>query len=328
MKAAFFSEYGSADVVQIKEVPRPTIKEDEVLVRIFAFPVTSGDARIRGLNVPFGFKTLVRLMFGLTQPRKHVLGTSFAGEVVEIGSKVSNFQVGDAVYGASEDMGSHAEYIAVSATKAIAHKPANISFEEAAALPFGAKTSLMFLQDLGKIKAGDKVLINGASGSLGVYAVQLAKHFGAEVTAVCSTKNVDWVKDLGADEVVDYTQTDVYQLNKQFNIIYDTVGKLAFSQSQKLLVKGGRFLMAVAGLKQYLQLAGNAIWGSRKMVTGVAMADTASLELIKKLVEDGALKPIIDSQYTMDQIADAHKKVDSGRKKGSVIVVTEPALVG
>ena len=323
MKAAVFTKYGLPELLQIKEVNKPTTKDNQVLVRICATAVTSGDARIRGFNIPFGFRTISRLIFGITKPRKQVLGVVFSGIVEAIDEKVTQFKVGDAVFGANNNFGAHAEYITIPESEAIVLKPSNINHKEAAAVPFGALTSLKFLRDFGKIKPKEKILINGASGALGVYGVQLAKHFGAEVTGVCSTANLELVTSLGADHVIDYTTTDFTSNNETYDIIYDTVGNISFSNYKSSLNKNGRLLLAVAGISQYFQMLSTALIGNKKVVAGVAIFNKKDLSTIKTLLDTEEIKAIIGKSFPLENIVEAHKYVDSGHKIGSAVVTLE-----
>ena len=320
MKAAVNESYGPPNVVHIKEIAKPVPQENEVLIKLKAGTVTSGDARIRALNVPFGFKIISRLVFGITKPRKKVLGVEYAGVIEAVGKSVTAFQVGDEVFGGNEKMGCHTEYITMPENAVIVKKPAAISFEEAAAIPFGALSSLTFLRDFGKLKQGEKILINGASGSLGCYAIQLAKYYGAEVTGICSTSNVALVKSLGADHVIDYTQEQIETRGEIYDVVYDTVGKLSFSQCKQVLKPGGRCLFAVAGLSDYWRVLWTAITGGKKLLTGVSIFKRDNLEFIVELIQQGKLRAVIDKRYPLTSIADAHRHVDSGRKKGNVVI--------
>ena len=320
MKAAVFTKYGSPEVVQIKEINKPTIKDNQVLVRVSATAVTSGDARIRGFNIPFGFRTLSRLIFGITKPRKQVLGVVFSGNVEEIGSGVTQFKVGDDVFGANNSFATHAEYIAIPESEAFVLKPSKINHAEAASIPFGALTSLKFLRDFGKIQSGQKVLINGASGALGVYALQLAKYFGAEVTGVSSAANLELVKSLGADHVIDYTTADFTKNGETYDLIYDTVGKISFSQCKDSLNENGRLLLPVAGISQYFKMLSTALIGNKKVVAGVAIFNKKDLNTIKTLLETGEIKSVIGKSFPFENIAEAHRYVDSGRKVGSAVI--------
>lgn len=320
MKAIVYEEYGAPEVLHLKELEKPAIKTDEILVRIHATTVSSADARLRSMNVPRGFRLITRLVFGFTKPKKGTLGQEFAGEVVAVGKAVTEFKEGDAVFGSSGKMGCYAEYVAVPESGPIVLKPANLSDDEAASIPFGALSSLVYLRDLGKIKAGQKVLVNGASGSLGTFAVQLAKYFGAEVTGVCSTGNISLVKSIGADHVVDYTQTDFATRDDRYDIIFDTVGNLTFSHAKKALTLNGRLLLAVAGIPQFLQMLWIGIVSRKKVIAGVAEFKKEDLAFIKELIESGSIKPVIDSRYPLEKTVEAHRYVDKGHKKGGVVI--------
>ncbi|MBX2820563.1 MAG: NAD(P)-dependent alcohol dehydrogenase [Rhodothermaceae bacterium] len=320
MKAALYREYGSPNVVHIEELPLPEVESNEVRVRVHATTVSSADSRIRAMRIPTGFKTLSRLIFGITRPKNQVLGSEFSGTIDAVGPDVTQFNVGDSVFGAYEGRGTHAEYFSMAEDEAIEHLPAGFTHEEAAALPFGGLTSLIFLRDFGHIKAGQNVLVIGASGSLGSAAIQFAAHFGAEVTGVCSTKNVELVHSLGASRVIDYTQSNFADEGEHYDLIYETVGKVPFSECKKALKPGGSCLMAVAGIPDYLRMLINPIAGSKKLVTGVAIFKKESLSDLKKLMEEGAIKSVIDSIHTLTDITKAHALVDTGHKRGSVVV--------
>ena len=320
MKAITASKYGSPDVLKLSDLPDPVPAENEILVRIYAAGITTGDSRVRSLNVPFGFHFITRLMFGFTKPRRPVLGMDFAGQVESVGEKITQFSEGDRVFGANDSFGAYATHLTIAGDKAISLMPASMSYNEAAAIPFGATTSLYYLRNLGKIKSGDNILINGASGSLGTYAVQLGKYFGANVTGVCSTKNIELVKSLGADQVIDYTKEDLTKRDDTYDIIFDTVGKLTFSQSKNRLKEHGRFLMAVAGVPQYARVLWTTIAGRKKAIAGVAIVKKEDLEFIGTLVEDKLIKPVIGREYKMSETAQAHYYVDTGHKRGNVII--------
>lgn len=322
MKAIACTKYGSPDVLQPKEVEKPVPKDDEILIKIYATAVTTGDTRMRGLNVPAGFGLPLRLALGWGKPRNPIMGIDFAGKIESVGSGVTQFKKGDKVFG-SGGSGSYAEYLTIAEDKAITLKPSNLTHEEAAAVPFGALSSLIYLRDLGNIQSGQRILVNGASGCLGTYAVQIGKYFGAEVTGVCSTSNVEWVKALGADTVIDYTKEDFTRQNVTYDIIFDTVGKITFSDCKAALTPKGRFLMAVAGAPQWLQVLWTAVAGSKKAVAGVAVFTKKDLNFVKELIEEEKLKPVIDRKYTLEQMAEAHRYVDKGHKKGNVVIAVE-----
>jgi NADPH:quinone reductase-like Zn-dependent oxidoreductase len=325
MRAAVYNRYGPPDVVQIKDVEKPDPKDNEVLVRIEASTVCAADWRLRKAD-PF----LIRFMNGLWRPRKiHVLGMEFAGKVESLGKAVTGFATGDHVFGMTGfKFGTHAEYVCLAAGRALAMKPANMTPEEAAAVLFGGFTALHFLRKA-RIQAGQKVLVYGASGSVGTFAVQLAKHFGAHVTGVCSTGNLDLVKSLGADEVVDYTRDDFSRAGRVYDIVFDSVGKSGFSRSLKSLKRGG-YYVRVGGSGRLLSMLGGmlagmwaSITGAAKVVGGMAGGSAADQSFLKELIEAGKLRSVIDRRYSLGQIAEAHRYVEAGHKKGNVVIVVE-----
>lgn len=320
MKAAVATDYGSPDVIRIQDVDQPTPKPNELLIRIHATTVTAGDWRVRSLNVPTGFGLLSRLLFGIRRPRQPILGTELAGVVEAVGTEVTLFEIGDAVFGYSDAaMGAHAEYIALPEDGAVARKPANLTFEEAAALSFGGTTALHFLRH-GNIQPGERVLVNGASGSVGTATVQLAKHFGAHVTGVCSTGNVVLVRSLGADRVIDYTKEDVIERGDTYDIIVDTAGTLPFSHSKTILNDGGRLLLVNGSLPSMLQIPWVRLTNTRRVIAGATSGRAADLQFLASLAEAGQFTPVIDRRYPFERIAEAHAYVDRGHKKGNVIV--------
>lgn len=319
MKAAVRTEYGPPEVLHMAEMPKPTPKDNEVLIKIYATTVTSGDCRVRGLNVPAGFGLIIRLAMGVWRPRQTVLGSEFAGVVEAIGSKVTGFKVGDRVFGMSgASMGANAQYKCAAENGPLAHIPPNLSYEEAAALPFGGTTALDFFRR-GGLKAGDKLLVNGASGAVGVAAVQLARHFGAEVTAVCSGANADMVRTLGAQHVIDYTRQDFTASGEQYDVIMDMVGTAGFARSKNSLRKGGRLLLVIATLGQMVSSAWESA-GGKKVIAGPGSERAEDVKLLAKLAQEGHLKPVIDRQYPLEQLAAAHRYVETGRKRGSVTI--------
>ena len=325
MKAAVYSRYGPPDVLEIKDVEKPVPADNEVLVRVHATTVCAADWRMRKAD-PF----LIRLMNGLSAPKKiHVLGIEFAGRIESVGRAVTRFREGDEVFGATGfKFGAHAEYVCVPADGVIEMKPANMTLEEAAAVFFGAVSALHFLRKAG-IRAGQKVLVYGASGSVGVFAVQLAKHFGAHVTGVCSTRNVELVRSLGADEVVDYTKEDFSRAGRVYDIVCDTVGKSGFSRSLKSLVRGGAYvLIGYSGqLPSFLGGLVRGMWasatGAAKVIGGVAHVAAGDVSFLKGLIEAGTLRTVIDRRYSLDEIAEAHRYAEAGHKRGHVVIVLE-----
>lgn len=320
VRAVVYERYGPPEVLGLAEVPKPTPKDDEVLIKTHATTVTSGDWRVRSLDVPLGFKLISRLIFGVRKPKQPILGTELAGEVESVGKDVSQFRVGDPVVAfAGASMGCHAEYKCMPANGAVTRKPSNLTFEEAAALSFGGTTALHFFR-LGNLQSGEKVLINGASGAVGTAAVQLAKHFGAEVTGVCSTANVELVRRLGADHVIDYTKEDFTRSGRTYDVIMDTAGTAPYSRCRKSLHEGGRLLLVLAGLPSMLQIPWAALTSRHKIIAGPAAERPEDLRLLAQLAEAGEFKPVIDRRFPLEQIVEAHRYVDAGHKKGNVVI--------
>jgi NADPH:quinone reductase-like Zn-dependent oxidoreductase len=323
MKAAVYEKYGPADVLEIREVARPEVKDNEVLVKIYATSVTTADWRLRASAFPGMFWLAGRMMFGLLSPKNKVLGSEFAGRVVSVGANVTRFKLGDEVFGFSEAFGAHAEYLAIPEDKAIARKPEGLGYEEAAAMPFGALCALVFLRDFAKIRPGQKVLIGGASGGVGVYAVQLAKHFGAKVTGVCSTANVDLVTSLGAGHVIDYKKEDFTRQPETYDLVFDTSGTTSFSKCKRALKPNGIFIPLEFSLREIVQSLVTSMTGGRKVVIGVNGDSQEDLAFIAGLAERGEIRAVIDRHYPLEQIADAHRRVESRHKRGSVVVTVD-----
>ncbi len=324
MKAAVYRRYGPPEVVHVEEVEKPSPKDDEVLVRVHATTVAAADWRLRRAK-PF----LVRIISGLLRPKNRILGMEFSGTVESVGKSVTGFRAGDRVFGSTGfAFGAHAEYLCVSETGRLAIKPVNMTLEEAAAVLFGATSALHFLR-LANIRPGQNVLIYGASGSVGVFAVQLAKHFGAHVTGVCSTANLELVKSLGADEVVDYTREDFSKGGRVYDVVCDTVGKSGFSRTLRCLKRGGFYprIGASGGLPTILGGMLRGMWisvtGAAKVLGGVARGAPGDLAFFKKLIEAGELRTVIEKRYPLAEIADAHRHAEAGHKKGHVVVLLE-----
>jgi NADPH:quinone reductase-like Zn-dependent oxidoreductase len=322
MKAATYQKYGSADVVEIKEIPRPTINDNQVLVKVYATSVTTADWRLRASAFPVYAWLPGRIMFGLFAPKSKVLGMDFSGRIVSVGADVSQFKLGDEVFGFAKN-GAHAEYLAISENEAIVKKPDRLGYDEAAAVPFGALSALVFLRDFAKIKRGQRVLINGASGGVGVFAVQLAKHFGATVTGVCSTANLALVNSIGADHVIDYTAEDFASTGETYDVILDTVGTTSFSRSKRALTDSGLYVPLEFDLGEIFQSLVLSMFRAKKVVIGISGDTQDDLIFISDLLERGEIRPIIDEHYSLERIADAHRRVESRHKTGSVIVNVE-----
>lgn len=321
MKANVYHRYGGPEVVHLANVPKPIPGKKEILVKIYATTITSGDWRIRTLNVPTGFGIFARPMFGFRGPRQPILGSELAGVVEKVGEEVTRFKAGDEVFAfIGSKMGCHAQYQVIKEDEAIVPKPTNLSFEETAALSFGGTTVLHYLRKA-KLKKGEKVLVIGASGNVGSMFIQIAKHFGAEVTAVTSTGNVELVTSLGADKVIDYTKEDFTQREETYDIIADTVRSTSFSKYKHVLKAGGRLLGIAAGLPDMLTMLWmNMKRSSKKVITGVAEERREDLEQLAELAKIGQLRPVIDHVYDFTEMVDAHTRVDTGRKRGSVVV--------
>lgn len=319
MKAMVSTKYGSPEVLQLREVAKPTPQPNEILIKIKTGVVTPSDCAFRKGD-PF----IIKLLYGLRKPRLPIGGVEFAGDIEAVGSEVSGFHAGDAVYGVSPDkFGAYAEYLSLPADKPVALKPTNISYEDAVSIADGAMTSLIFLRDAAKLQPGQKILINGASGALGVYGVQLAKYYGAEVTGVCSTANVALVKSLGADRVIDYTQEDFTRNGQKYDVIYDAVGKRSYAECKNSLTENGIYLMTVPTLGIVWHMLWTKLFSRKKakFVTAGLIQNKDNLLFLKKLVEEGKLKAVIDRCYPLEQTAEAHRYVDTGRKKGNVVIV-------
>lgn len=315
MDAIITTGYGAPEVLEMRDVAKPVPKDNEILVKNFATAVSSGDVHLRKAD-PF----IVRLFFGLMKPKIEIFGFVFAGEVKAVGKNVTRFCEGDRVYGTTGmTMGAYAQYVCVAVDGVLVSKPDTLSFEEAASVPFGGNTALHFLRK-GGVGEGQNVLIYGASGAVGTAAVQIAKAMRANVTAVCSTANLDMVSALGADQVIDYTRDDFTQNGQHYDVIFDTVGKSDFSRSMKSLKRDGAYVLAAAGVGEMLRGAFASLVGPKKVISGVMSETSQDLIYLSGLIETGALKPVIDRAYPLAQIGQAHGYVELGHKKGNVVI--------
>jgi len=323
VKAVLHTHYGSPDLLEFREVDKPTPKANEVLIAIHATTVSTGDCNVRNFTfVTKSMRPIAKLMFGIGKPwKKRVLGTELAGEVEGAGKDVTRFKTGDRVV-ASTGMagGGHAQYACLPETGAVVIKPDSLTGEEAVAIPFGANTALYYLRDLGKIQAGQDVVIIGASGAIGSAAVQLAKHFGATVTGVCSGANVELVKSLGADTVIDYTREDFTRNGRTYDLIFDVVGATTFDRCQHSLKPDGVFLQNIMELSDVVRALWTSVTGGKKIKGGVAIGNQKGMRLIAELAAAGTLKPVIDRSYPLEQLAEAFKYVERGHKKGNIVI--------
>lgn len=319
MKAAIYEQYGPPEVLRIGEVPEPLPADDQLLVRVHASSVTTADWRLRASAFPGIMWLPGRVIFGLFRPKNHVLGGEFAGEVVAAGGAVSRFRPGDRVFGFCEG-GSNAELVAVPETSAITTTPANLSDAEAAAVPFGGLAALVFLRDFAKVRPGQRVLVVGASGGVGVHAVQLARHFGAEVTGVASAASLDLVRALGAAHAIDYKTEDFTASGPTYDVILDTIGTTSFDRARRALTETGVFVPLNFGFRELLQLPTTSAFGRQKLVIGVNKDTQADMEFLAARLGAGDIRPVIDRTYPLDEIVAAHRYVEGRHRRGSVVL--------
>ncbi len=325
MRAVVWTKYGPPDVLQLQEVEKPTPKDNEILIKIFATTVTAGDCEVRSLKFPIYLSLPMRIWLGLLKPRgTAILGTELAGEVEAVGKDVTRFKAGDPVFGSTGlGFGTNAEYICLPEAPGemeggVEIKPANMTFAEAATVPFGGRDALHFLRK-GNIQRGQKILINGAGGSIGTFAVQLAKHFGAEVTAVDSGAKLEMLLSIGADHVIDYTQEDYTQNGEVYDIIFDVVGRISFSHSAKSITPNGIYLLANPP-PQMLPALWTKMTSSQQVVMQTASGTAEDLIFLRELIEAGKIKTIIDRTYPLAQIVEAHRYVETGQKAGNLVI--------
>ncbi len=332
MKAIVFTKYGPPEVLELKEVEKPTPKNNEILIRVYATSINYGDILVRNFrkvsprkfNMPFLFWFFAKIFIGFRKPKITIPGSEFSGEIESIGKDVKLFKQGDPVFGyLGQNMGANAEYICMPGAGCVTLKPANMTYEEAAAVPYGAIMALNLLRKV-NIQPGQKVLINGASGGIGSAAVQLARSlFGAEVTGVCSTPRLESVKSLGADKVIDYTKEDFAQSGETYDLVFDILGKSSFSRCKNSLKQNGRYLLASFKMKQLFQMLWTSLISSKKVICAIAPGSTGDLISVKELIEAGKIKSIIDRCYPLEQAAEAHRYVEKGQKTGNVVLTLD-----
>ena len=333
MKAIVYQKYGSPDVLELKEVEKPTPKDKEVLIKNHATTVNYGDVvtrnfkniPLREFHMPLPLIFPTKIFFGMRKPRIKILGSVFAGEIEAVGKDVTRFRKGNQVYGyLGQNMGAYAQYLCVPEKGMVAIKPANTTYEEAVVHPYGAIMAGSLLKK-GKIHQGQKVLINGASGGIGSAAVQLAKsHYGADVTGVCGTPRLEFVKSLGADKVIDYTQEDFTTQDETYDLVFDILGKSSFSKVKSCLKPKGRYLLASFKMRKVLQMLRTKFTGGKRVICALAMdGGTEDLVFFKELVEAGKIKSVIDKCFPLEQAADAHRYVEAGHKKGNVVITVD-----
>lgn len=331
MKAIVYTQYGPPDVLYLKEVEKPTPQDNEIQIRIHATPVNFGDVLVRNFNkispskftMPGPLWLPTRVMFGFSKPKRQILGAEFAGEIEVVGKNVTRFKKGDSVFGyRAMSFGANAEYLCMAEDGLVAIKPTNMSYDEASTVPYGALTALNLLRKV-NIQRGQKVLINGASGAIGSAAVQLARHYGAEVTGVCGTPRLAFVKTLGADKVIDYTKADFTKNGETYDLIFDILGKSSFSRCKGSLKPNGRYLLASFKMKHLFQMLWTSLVGSKKVICALSTEKVEDLVHVKELVEAGKLKSIIDKRFPLEQAAEAHRYFEAGQKTGSVVITVQ-----
>ena len=325
MKAVVCTGYGPPDVLQLREVAKPIPKADEVLARIHATSVTAADVIDRSFTFPPWLWPFARISLGLTRPKNPILGFELAGEIEAAGKDVKLYKEGDKVFASTFEFGfgCYAEYKCLAEAATLAMKPANMTYEEAATVPLGGLTALAFLRDRANIQSGQRVLVYGASASVGTYAVQLARYYGTHVTGVCSTGNLEMVKSLGADAVLDYTKEDFTKTGETYDVIFDVVNKISFSRCRNSLTRRGIYLATFPTMAFILQMAWTSSIGGKKVVGGEASEKAEDLYFLKELIEAGKIRSVIDRRYPLEQTAEAHRYVEKGHKKGNVAITVQ-----
>ncbi|MCA9885380.1 MAG: NAD(P)-dependent alcohol dehydrogenase [Anaerolineae bacterium] len=328
MKAVVWTKYGPPEGLEFRDVEKPTPKDNQVLVRIHASTVTAGDAGTRSLDFPAWLSVPMRLYMGILNPRNKILGQELAGEIVEVGKDVTRFKVGDAIFAAAGiTFGGYAEYVCLAEDAVMAQKPTNMTYEEAAAVPTAGLEALHFLSRA-NVQPGEKVLVVGAGGSIGTFGVQLAKYYGAEVTGIDSTGKLDMVRSIGAEHVIDFTQEDFTQRDETYDIIFDVIGKSPYEGSLNKLNPYGRYLLANPTFSQMFRGRWTSSRSDKKVILGPAEQTTEALVQLRGLIEAGEIRTIIDKRFPLEQTAEAHRYVETGQKKGNVIISVIPAEGG
>lgn len=325
MKAALTPAYGPANVIGIVERPTPQVGDHDVLVQVHASMVTAGDRRVRAADFPSATALIGRLAIGITKPRHPVQGTMFAGRVVDVGAAVSRYSVGDNVFG-SADHGAYAEYLSISEDSSMARLPEGKSYEQGAAVPYGAGTALNFLSELGSVKSGDKVLVLGGSGGVGRYAIQLAKHMGAEVTAVGSEDNLDLMRELGADHVIDYRAEDFTQNGQHYDVIFDIADATTFGRARGSLTADGRYMTLYLSFGVLMNVARTTVLGGQQAKFAIHLGTREQTEQLADLLREGVIRPVIAARFPLDEIAAAHAAADAGEASGDVVVTVVPPV--
>ena len=332
MKAIIYTKYGPPEVLKLQEVEKPNPKDNEVLIRIHSTSVNYGDLVARNFkhvspgefNMPMIFWFFARIAFGIRKPRKKILGNEFSGIIEEVGKDVTLFKKNDQIFGySSQGMGAYAEYISLKEKGILAQKPSNMSFEEAAVIPMGSIMALNFLKKA-NIQSGQKILVIGASGSIGSAIVQLAKnHYNTEVTGICSTHRLNFVKSLGADNVIDYTKEDFTENDEKYDIIFDVLGRGNYSKAKNSLQQNGRYIFVSFKMRQLGQMLRTKLFGNKKVICTFSPERVEDLREIKELVEEGKIKAIIDKRFKFEQMAEAHEYIESGHKKGHIVITLD-----
>ena len=331
MKAIVYREFGGPEVLKLEEIEKPIPKDDEVLVKILATNINFGDLVVRRFNqvspkqfnMPFIFWILTKLLLGINKPKINIVGSEYSGTIESMGKNVTNFKIGEEVFGyRSMKMGANAQYITVPAKGLIINKPQNVTFVEAATFPYGTLTALNLLRKA-ELKPDQKILIIGASGSIGSHSVQLSKHYGADVTGICGTNRLDFVIQIGADKVIDYTKQNLSEINESYDVIFDILGRSKYSECEKLLKNDGKYLLASFKMKQLGLMIWTKLFSSKKVICAMSIENYDDLVEVKNLIEKGVFKAVIDKTFELEETSKAHKYIESGKKKAQVVITVK-----